>query len=150
MPPLDSAVTLIHVHIISMLVAENLHFDMPWALNILLNNHMIVIETLHGFSLRCIKLVHELSLIPHYSHALSTATERCLEHDWEADFARFLEQELRAVFLAVVAFENGHACCFHNTLALTLGAHLTDGAGWRSDKSDTLRLDQLDKVSILG
>ena len=149
MSSLDSAIPLIHVHIVSMLVSENLNFDMPWMLDILFDNHVIIIETLHGFSLRCIKLIHELSLISYDPHAFSTTTERCLEHDREADFARLLEQELWAIFLTMIPLENGHTSFLHNTLALTLGAHLADGTGRGSNECKTLRLNQLNKVSIL-
>lgn len=134
MSSLDSAIPLIHVHIVSMLVSEDLHFNMPWMLNILFDNHVVVIKTLHGFSLCCIKLIHELSLVSDNPHAFSTTTERCLEHDREADFARLLEQELGAILLTMIPLENGHTSFLHNTLALTLGAHLAYGTGRGSNE----------------
>jgi len=51
MASLHSAITLIQVKIISMAVTKDLHFNMSWSLNIFLNDHVIILESLHCFSL---------------------------------------------------------------------------------------------------
>ena len=87
MSSLDSAVTLMQMHIIAMLVTEDLHFNMARVFNKLLNNHVIVIERFLRLTLGCIKLVMEFILCHNDSHAFSSATERSLEHDGKADLA---------------------------------------------------------------
>ena len=149
MSSLDSAVTLMHVDIVTMLVSEDLHFNMSGMLNVLLDNHVIVIESFHGFSFSCIELVLELSLVSDDSHSFTTTTKRCLEHDGEANFARLLEQELWAVLDTMVPIENGNTSRLHNALTLTLGAHLANGTSWGSNESQTFGFNKLDEISIL-
>ena len=85
MSSLNGTVTLMHMHIISMLVTEDLHLNMARVNNILLNNHVIIIETFLRFPLGRIKLVIEFIFCHNDSHAFSSTTERCFEHDGKAD-----------------------------------------------------------------
>ena len=75
------------MHIITILVTEDLYFNMARVFNILLNDHVIVIETFHSLTLGRIKLVMEFILGHNDSHAFSSTTERSLEHDGKADLA---------------------------------------------------------------
>jgi hypothetical protein len=43
-----------------MLVSKNLHFNVSWFLNVLLDKHMIITEALHALSFGSFKLIKEL------------------------------------------------------------------------------------------
>ena len=58
--------------IVSMLVSEDLDFNVTWSLYVLFHEHMVISETLHTFSLSGFKLVHELSFLHDDTHALAT------------------------------------------------------------------------------
>ena len=74
-----------------MLVSEHLYLNMPWLLDVLLNEHMVVTETLHAFSLGGIKLIKEFAFMLYNSHSFPTTAKRCLEHDWESNLVRLSE-----------------------------------------------------------
>lgn len=150
MSTLDRAITLIHVHIVAMLVTEDLNLDMARMFHVLLHDHVIVIEPLHRLSFGSIKLVHKLGLVANNTHPFATSTERCLEHDREADLTRLLEKELGRLIVPVVPLQDRHSSFLHNALALTFGAHLSDGAGWWTYKGQIFRLEQVNKVRVLG
>ena len=95
MSPLNSAIALIHVHVIAMLVTENLDLNVTGVFDILLNNHMIIIKSFHGFSFGSVELVHKFSLITNNPHTFATSAERGLQHDREPDFAGLREKILR-------------------------------------------------------
>ena len=90
MAALDRAVALVKVYIVTMTVSEYLKLNVTWLLNISLNNNVLIIETLKGLSLSSIQLVMELLLMPHNSHTLATATEGCLDDNWEPDLFALL------------------------------------------------------------
>lgn len=74
MAALDRAVTLVKVHIVAMTITENLKLDVAGLLNILLDDNMLIVETLESFSLCSVKLIVKFLLMSHDSHALTTAT----------------------------------------------------------------------------
>jgi hypothetical protein len=136
--------------IVAVFISENLNLDMARALNILFNDHMVIIESFHSFTLGCVELIHELALVADNTHALATTSKGSLEHDGEADLTRLLEQEFGAVRSTVVTLQNRNTSGLHDLFTLTLGSHLADSRGRRSDKGQTFALNQLNEVSILG
>ena len=61
---------------------------MAWSLYILLDQHVVITEALHGLALGSFQLVDEVILTVDDAHAFATASEDGLEHDWETDLAR--------------------------------------------------------------
>ena len=51
MSSLHGAVTLIQMDVVAMAVTKDLHLNMSRSLNILLNDHVVISEPLHGFVL---------------------------------------------------------------------------------------------------
>ena len=49
---LNCAITLVHMNVVAMLITENLNLNVSWVHNILLNDHVIVVEALHRLALR--------------------------------------------------------------------------------------------------
>ena len=120
MAALNSAVTLIHVNVVAVLVTEDLYLNMARVLDILLDDHVIVVKALLCLSLGRVELVHELLLVSHDPHSFTAAAKRCFKHDWEADFAGMLQEDLGAGILPVIALKNRHTRLFHDTLTLAL------------------------------
>lgn len=73
------------MNIVSMLVTEDLNFNMAGSFYIFLHNHMIIAKTFHGLTFGSIKLVLEFFLIPDNPHTFATTTEGGLKHNGEAD-----------------------------------------------------------------
>ena len=120
MAALNGAVTLIHVHVVTVLVTEDLYLNVARMLDILFNDHVIVIKALLCLSLGSVELVHELLLVPHDPHSFAATAKRCFKHDWEANFAGMLQEDLGAGILPVVSLENRHTRLFHDALTLAL------------------------------
>jgi hypothetical protein len=74
MPSLNRAISFIKIHVISMLISEDLDFNMSWLADVFLNNNMIIIKTLHCFSLCSIKLISEFTFIHNDSHTFATSS----------------------------------------------------------------------------
>ena len=60
MSSLHRAVSLVEVNIVAKFVTEHLDFDMAWFFNVLFDEHVVITETLHAFSLCSVELVKEL------------------------------------------------------------------------------------------
>jgi hypothetical protein len=133
---LDGAISLVKIDIVAMHISEDLHFDMPWLLNVLFNEHMVVTKTLHAFSLGSVQLIKELGLLHNDSHTFSTTSERCLQHHWKANLFGLFKEELRVLVISVISLYDWHISFIHNGLRLTLGAHRHDSLGWWSNESD--------------
>jgi hypothetical protein len=47
MASLHSAVSFIQINIVTMFVAKNLYFNMPWLFYVLFENHVVILKSLH-------------------------------------------------------------------------------------------------------
>jgi len=74
MASLNGAVSLVHVDVISMFVSENLELDMPGVGHELLNDHVVVAESSHGFSLSSFECFIEVSFSLDNAHSFTTST----------------------------------------------------------------------------
>ena len=116
MSSLDSAVSFVQMQVVSVLVSEDLHLNVSGLLDILLNDHVIIAETLHGLSLGGLELLLELTLGLDDTHTFSTAAKSCLEHDREANALGLLQKMARVLVVAMVARQDGHLCLLHDFL----------------------------------
>ena len=117
---LHGAVALIQVHIVAVLVSEHLQLNVARFLDVLLNNDMLIAETLESLSLGGVQLIEELLLVSDNAHALATAAKRGLDDDGEADLFGLAEQELRVLVVSVVARHDGDLGVAHDKLRFTL------------------------------
>ena len=62
MTSLHRAISLIEVNVVTMMISEDLQFNMSRLFDVLFNNNVLVVETLHCFSLCSIKLIMEILL----------------------------------------------------------------------------------------
>lgn len=118
MATLNRAVTLIHVNVVTVLVTKDLYLNVARVLDILFNDHVIVVKPFLCLSLGSVELVHELFLVPHDSHSFTATAKRCFKHDWEADFAGMLQEDLGAGIFPVVSLKNRHTSLLHDALTL--------------------------------
>ena len=123
MTSLDRAVSLIKVDIVIVAISKHLEFNVARFLNVLLNDHMLIVKTLSCFSLCCIKLIEELLLVLNYSHAFASSTEGGLDDHWEPNFLGFFKKETRVLVVSMIAWHNWDISCAHNEFGLTLGSH---------------------------
>lgn len=149
MSPLDRAVSLVEVDVVSMHITKHLNFDVPWLFDILFNEHMVVAETLHALSLGCLELVKEFALLHHNSHSFASSSEGSLKHNRESNLLGFREQEVRVLIVAMVALDDGHLGVVHNHFGLALGTHSHDGFDWWSDENQVVLLKSLHEFGVL-
>ena len=62
MATLHSAVSLIQVNVVAVLITEHLNLDVAGSLNIFLNDHMVVIKSLHSLVLGRFEMIHKFRL----------------------------------------------------------------------------------------
>lgn len=148
MPSLDGAIPLVKVDIISMFVSKNLNFDMPWLLDVFLDKHMVITETLHAFPLCRIELIEELWLLHDDSHSLTTSSKRGFEHHWEPNFMGLGKKEFRILIVSMISFDDWNICGVHDVLRLTFWAHWLDGWCWRPNELNLVVLKGLHKGSV--
>src|SRR5688500_10573307 len=72
MAPLNRAFPLKHMHNVTVLIAEDLEFDMPWTCDIFFNKDGPVAKGRSGFADRALHLLLERGLIFNDAHAFST------------------------------------------------------------------------------
>jgi hypothetical protein len=125
MSSLDTAISLVQVHIVLVLVAKDLHFDVSRPLDKLLDEHLVVVERLESLGLGRVQLRDELVAIERNTHALASAAADRFDHDRVADALGLFEQALLALIGLVVALNDRNVSIAHYELASTLDSHVT-------------------------
>lgn len=113
---LHRAIPFVEVDVVVMAIAEDLELDMSGLGNILLDNHMLVLERLHSLSLGSFQLIEEFRFMPHNTHSLATSAKRGLNDYRESHLLRFIEQELRILVVPMVAWYNWYFGISHYKL----------------------------------
>jgi hypothetical protein len=125
MPPLHTTIAFIQIDVISVMVAEDLHFDMSRLLDELLDEHVVVVERLERLGLGGRELAKELFACECDSHSLTAASSHRLYHNRIADSVRLLQKILFGLVLTVITFDYGHFCITHYMFACAFYAHIT-------------------------
>ena len=107
------------MNVVAMGITKDLHFNMARSFDVLFHEHPVITETLHGFSLCSLDLIHELVLCVYDSHTFATSSKHCFQHDWETDFFSLSQDMIWILIFTVIALEHGHACVDHNFLRFT-------------------------------
>jgi len=123
MSSLHCAISFVQVDVVAVFVTKYLHFDVSGLLDVLLDQHVLIVEALLCFSLRCLQHLKELTFILTDSHSFAAATKGCFEHDGESDTLGLFKQILRLLVVAVVSREDWNASFVHDFLGLTLRTH---------------------------
>ncbi len=150
-PALHRAVALAEVDGIALAVGQDLEFDVPRLLQVLLHVDDIVIEGRAGFGLGHGNCGNQRRLGVHDTHAAAAAAAGCLDDDGVADLARETNILVGIVTERPVgAGHAGHAGGLHRLDRRDLVAHEADRAGRRADEREAARLDALGEIGILG
>lgn len=112
---LNSAIAFIQIDVVTVFITKNLDFNVSWALDILLKDHVIILEAFHRLILCGLKHLHELFLFSHNTHAFATSTKRGLDHDRETNSFGMLKQYLRVFAFAMVARDDRYFSSLHDT-----------------------------------
>lgn len=51
---LHSTVAFVHVDVVAQFVTKDLNFDMAWMHDVLLHDHVVIVEALHSLALSCV------------------------------------------------------------------------------------------------
>ncbi len=123
---------------------------MARALDILLDQHMVVAERRGRLALAAGQCIDEVLAALDLAHALATAAGAGLDQHRVADAVGLCAQERGVLLVAVVARGQRHAGLGHQRLGRALVAHRADGAGRRADEGDAGRRAGIGEVGILG
>ena len=107
------------MNVVAVGITEDLHFNMARPLDVLLYKHPVITETLHGFSLCSLDLVHEFVLCVNDSHTFAASSKHCFQHDWETNFSSLSQDMLWVLIFTVIALEHRHASVDHDFLRFT-------------------------------
>lgn len=90
MESLDWAVSFIEIDVVSVFVSNDLDFYVSGLCNILLNNHVVVIERVFGFLFGSFQLVLEFFLVFNNSHSSAATSHRRLYDHWITNLVSLL------------------------------------------------------------
>ena len=71
---------------VALRIANNLHFDMFWILQIFFQINFIAAESFHGFGFSAVVRVFQFGIIADHTHTTAAATVDSFNHDWVAMF----------------------------------------------------------------
>ena len=146
---LHRAVAFEEVDAVAVAVGEDLDFDMPWPVQVLLDQHLVVAETADRFPLAGSQCRLEIDAAFDDPHALAAAAGRCLEQYGIAHAVGCVLQELRLLALAVITGNQWHAGLFHQRFGRRFGTHGVDRGCRRSDEDDAGLGTGAGKVGVL-
>ncbi|MNM30557.1 hypothetical protein D3C81_411190 [compost metagenome] len=123
---------------------------MARALDILLDQHVVVAERRGRLALAAGQRIDEVLAALDFAHALAAAAGAGLDQHRVADAVGLGAQELRRLLVAVVARRQRHAGLGHQGLGRALVAHRADRTGGRTDEGDPRRDAGVSEIGVLG
>jgi hypothetical protein len=84
-------------------ISKHLHFDVPWLLDILFDQHIVVSERLQSFSTSRLQRFAKRSLVIDYAHPLPATSKDGFDENWEGDLLCFLQEKLGVLILSVIS-----------------------------------------------
>jgi hypothetical protein len=149
-PALHRAVAFAEIDRITVLIGQDLDFDMTRLQQELLHIDRAIAERGQGLAPRHGHGIDELSLAWHDTHATPAATTSRLDDDRIADRTRHARDLVRILGQGPIrTWHHGHACLFHGGLGGNLVAHQTDRVGLGTDEDEAGTFDLLGKICVL-
>ena len=131
-------------------VAEHLHLDMAWALDIFFDQHMRVAKRRGSLALARGERVGEVGRVLDLAHPLAPAARDRLDEDGIADLFRLTRQQIGRLIRTHIARRHRHPCRRHQRFGRILQPHRGD-AGRRWPNPDQPRIDHgLRELGIFG
>src|ERR1051326_5391178 len=149
MPSLDTAFTFAKMNDFTVLIAENLKFNMSRAFEKSLCIDVRVDKGLLRFAACLLIGRKQLFLAPHDAHAAPAATCRGFQDERKADFAGFLAQLLFAFDDAIASRNRWQSRGLNLAARAVLFPHHLNYFGRRPDKGDLGGLANLREVCVL-
>ena len=147
--PLHRAIAFVQVQHLAVAVAEHLHLDVLGVRDVFFEKHRGIAERAARLVARLVQQVGEVAGLVDDAHAASTATERRLDDEREADLLRDL-QSLAALFDGI--FRAGQGGDFQLLRQRTRGdlvAHQAQQFGTGPDEYDARFLARFGEVRVL-
>ena len=135
---------------VSVLVAQNLKFNMFWVLNIFFDEHRWIVESL--FSFAACKVEHLFHLIGMFynTHASATTARSCLDDNRVANFCCMLKSFVLVGDITGAAHCHRHSVGHGYLPCNSLVTHLINGVGGGPDEVYSVLSAFLGKVCILS
>ena len=148
-PALHRAVPLEEMEDVAVLVAEDLHFDMPRCGDVALDQHARIAEGIARLALAGGQGLLEIGMLVDAPHALAAATGHGLDQHGIADLVGLLAQERRVLDLAVIARHHRHPGLLDERLGGILQPHRPHGGGRRPDEHNPRDGTGLGEIGVL-
>ena len=146
---LERAVPLEDVHCAGA-VAEDLHLDVAWGGHVCLDQDGVVAGSGLRLALGARQGIGELGGVGDPAHPLPAPARDSFDEDGIADPVGFGLQAIRALIVAVVAWDHRNPRAFHDDLGRVLQTHGTDSAGGGADEGQARLSDGLGEFRVLG
>ena len=126
MATLNGAVALMEVDAVTLLIADDLYFDVFGPTDIALEKDGVVAEGTTGFALGFVEEWNQVFRIFDHTHTATTATEGCLNYKWKTDFLGLLDRFFAVANRILGARKRGDFCLFGNFASFYLIAHAAE------------------------
>ena len=131
-----------------MLVAQNLHFNVPGAHDHLFQIPLAIAERCLGLAPAFADFLDQFAFIHDWTHAAPAAAPGGLEHEGIADFGRLLANDIHIVAKNFGGGNDRHACLHRHAPRTGLVAQLAHGQGFGADKGDPCRIAGIDEIGV--
>src|SRR5690606_14289140 len=146
---LERTIALAKVNCISGTVADDLHFDMTWLFEVLLDVHGVVAESCASLGACGRKCDLKVFLCARDLHTAATAASGCLDNDRIADLG---SNALCFLLVRNCSFRAGNdrdAQALGRALCLDLVAHNPDVVTFRTNKGDVMSGENVRELGVL-
>mmetsp|Transcript_38226 Transcript_38226/g.74046 ORF Transcript_38226/g.74046 Transcript_38226/m.74046 type:complete len:354 (+) Transcript_38226:2589-3650(+) len=146
---LDGTVTLEQVDNVPVFVTDDLHLNVPWVLNELLEEHTTVPKSRSRLRGSSDETFRQLILVPAQTHSTTSSAERGLSHDRVTDFIGELQSFFHIANNPIASRNDRNVGFVSEISSGGLATHLIDDLARWADENDTRLLTSCCEVSTL-
>jgi hypothetical protein len=148
-PPLDGTLPLAQMHVVPVLVAEELDFHVARLLDVFLDVDRVVAEGGLRLGFRHPQRGAQVPLLLNEAHPLAASARRGLQHHRETDRSRDPKDLLLGRYRLHRPGHHRDSCCLHRLPGEGLGPHRPHRMGGRADQLDLLFFAPLGEDRVL-
>ena len=148
MATLNGAVALMEVDDVTLLIADDLYFDVFGPTDIALEEDGVVAEGATSLALGFVEEWNQIFRIFDHAHAATTATEGCLNYEWKTDFLGFLDRFFAIADGILGARERRDLGLFGNFSSFYLIAHTAEKIRTGTDKVEAIFFTSAGEISV--
>ncbi len=149
MPPLQRTLSFAEMDHITKIIAEQLHFNMPWSLDEFLEVDRITIKGRSGFSSCCVKTMHKFFTIMGQTHAFSAPTGAGLDDHRITNFLSNFDKGLFISNRTKTPWNHWHSSSFHSGLCPNFITQKLNLMSSRSNENKIVCFAHFSKESLL-